>query len=497
MCGYGAALKAVLPRHVYMGEKFYPSPKHEYVRGNFRERHSFNPLDKERVNFFAAELEQGERTLILFPQKETAKSFYEHLPDTMKQEALLWPSDNSPKLWQAWKSVNAGKFRIVIAPPGGIFAPLMPRKIIIEDEASPAYILPYTLNVSARSLAGHRAAFLGADFITAGRIPSLKTYARTKPKETLKPERRNIILSDIHISRKEEVEGITGHVPLTFSLIKHTYREIAQGNNVIWILGRTGEASEVFCPNCGEAVKCPNCGGIMQARNDGNILKCRKCGTLRDLPPKCENCGYTLLVGKRAGIEAVAKIAGKYCNDVHIFTEGSKVRDMHGLILSTQRGLALCGKIKVGLVAWLDLDDELWGQNHNVRYNVYSMLCESYWRGRENDPTRKVLIQARRSGMKLAGFLAQGWTKFIREELRERKEFMLPPYGYIIELELGSKILREEIINLFMDAGIFVMDPGDNSLPLYVNAVSLEPIRKMLESYTALRNTIKITVRSE
>lgn len=496
MCGNGAAMKALIPRPVYMGEKVNPPPEREETPGKFTSRTFFNPLDNERVNFFLAELNKPGRTLILFPQKEAAKEFFMSLPDDLKTEALLWPSNSSPKLWQAWRDVHAGKFRIVVAPPGGIAAPLSPQRIIIEDEASPAYVLPYTLNISARSLAGQRASYLQAEFITAGRIPSLKTYVRTSPTEHLKPDRKNIILADIHASHKEQVHGTEGHIPLTFSLIKHTYRELAQSHSVIWILDRTGGASEVFCGNCGGTVKCLKCGAAMQAVSEGSILRCRKCGAVRVMPDKCESCGYGLLSGRRPGLDALAEIAGRYCNDVHVY-DGGKSSGLHGLILSTRRGLELCGRVKPGLIAWLDLDAELRGQAHTTRYNVFMMLWESYWRGRDSNSGRKVLVQSRMSGMRLAVFLSQGWGKFIPDELKSRREFILPPYGYITELEFGSKIAREEMIDSFMAAGIFVMDPGDDKLPIYVNTESLDAVRKILEPKLSLRNSIKITVRSE
>ena len=503
MCGTAEALKAFIPRPFYMGEVINSPEISVSVNGKFNEKNFFHPLDSERVKFFISELEKPGRTLILFPQKETAKSFFKNLPDKLKSEALLWPSDNSKKLWQSWKLIHEKKFRIVIAPPGGISAPLMPEKIIVDDEANPAYILPHNLNLSARSLAGHRASFINAEFITAGRMPSLKTYMRKNPKEIIIPERKYIILSDIYHSRtkKEEINGVKGNIPLTYSLIKNTYRELSKGHNVIWILNRKGEASEIFCEKCGNIITCQKCGGIMQARNDGNILRCRKCGFICRLPEKCNKCGCDFLTGRRPGLDALAKITGKYYNDVHIYSEGVKSSSVHGLILSTQRGLELCGKIDVNLISWLDLDAELWSQDYGTRFNVFNMLMESYWRGRENNPERKVLIQSRKTGMKIAEFLYQGWSRFIPDELKNRYEFMLPPYGYIIEILFSSKKTRENMLDTFMNAGIFVMDPGDDKLPIYVNTDSIETVRKLIEPEMLIRNTknkyIKITVRNE
>lgn len=495
MSGTSSALRAALPVQFYTGEKGI-APKKELSTKKFIERNFFNPLDSERVKFFIDELEQGLSTLILFPRKDDAKSFFEKLPESLQSQTAL-----CPKTWQAWQEIYSGKFRIVVASPGGVFAPLSPQKIIVEDEASPAHVIPFTLNLSARSLAGHRAAFLGSQFITAGRIPSLKTYVRKKPPELLKPDRKNIILADIHTSRQEELEGIKGSIPLTFTLTSRTHKELANGRNVIWILNRTGESSEVFCDKCGQSILCPKCGSIMRARNDGQLLKCSRCGTLKDLPPKCEKCGYPVLVGKRPGLEALEKIAAKYFPDVQVFVDGSEISAMKGLIISTTRGLSLCDKVNPSLIAWLDLDSELFRSEHTNRFNVFRLLLESYWRGRELDPERKLLIQARRGGLKLAEFLASGWTRFIRDELRVRREFELPPFFYTVEVECSDGNLREELINHFMDEGFFVMDPGDDSRIFYVNTNSLESVRKILEPKIFIRNTkknfINVKIKSE
>lgn len=490
MCGVSSALRAILPKQIIEGEKIKSPPDIAAQNTHFHERNYFNPFDSERVNFFAAELEKPERTLILFPSRNTAKAFYEYLPSHIKAESLLWPERN---IFPAWKSAHYKQIRIVIGSAGAVFAPLKPQKIIIEDEANSSYVLPYRLNLSARSLAGRRALTLGAELITAGRIPSLKTYIRTKPEPPEIPERKNIILADIYHSRKETEHGIDGNIPLTFSLIIRTYRELAQGNNVLWILDRQGESSEVFCSHCGQSVKCSKCGHVMGSVNDGNILRCSLCGYACELPDKCGNCGSDFFMGKRPGIEALAKIVSKYYPRVKLYVKGSRKDRMKGLIISTQRGLELCNHINPSLVAWLDLDLELWRQDHSSRYNVYSMLYESYYRGRRRGDSRKVLIQARNNGMKTAQFLSEGWGKFIPDELKTRKDFMLPPYGCIVEVEIGGKIQRRDIITMLEDEGIFVMDSGDDS-PLYMNVSSLETVRKILEPFSKY---LTITVRSE
>ena len=234
----------------------------------------------------------------------------------------------------------------------------------------------------------------------------------------------------------------------------------------------------------------------MRSESDGEILRCRICGTTRELPPKCEKCGFEILSGRRPGLEALQKIAERHYNRVQLYTDKYTRAKKNSLILSTQRGLELCEKINPSLIAWLDLDLELWRPGHDTRLEVFSMLWESYWRGREKDMPRRVLIQSRNNGMKLAQFLPQGWGKFFPLELERRREFNLPPFGFIIELETQNAELREKLLDALFDEGVFVMDPGDDSQPLYINTESLEPIERVLRSMKISPKELKTTIQN-
>ena len=480
MCGMNMALRALLPKDFYMGKHVEPPPLLDEDRGQFTEVHNFNPFDAERVNFYAEELKDGKRTLILFPSREAAQKFCRMFGD---DSVLFWKGSSD------WEAVNAKKFRVVVGTAGAVSAPLAPQKIIVDDEDSPNYITPYGLRISARSLAGRRAAFLGATLILGGRMPSLKTYMRSHPKQTLKPDRKNIILADIWRSRKEEAQGIDGQIPLTFSLIRRTYTELLHGNNVLWILSRQGTAREVYCEKCGSVLKCTRCGSVMRSIGGGEFLKCPMCGSLRELPEKCE-CGHKFFRGRRPGIETLAEIVSKYYPKVRLYARGSK--KLKGLILATSAGLDVLEKADVSLAAWLDLDSELWGDDYDSRRKVFSMLYRSMYAGCRTQ--RKVLVQARKSGIKLAECLSQGWEKFLADELRERDEFMMPPCGYMIAIDTRGKISRETLIDILEDNGLFVMDSGDEDKPFYVNVERLDEISGILEPYSGMLN---ITVRSE
>ena len=197
LCGASAALKTILPRPLIMGGKIEKiTGNFIFQRRKFHETNFFNPSDSLRYEFYLGSLKINEKALILFSRRDGAKNFFETLPEELKPRALLWPQAGK-NYFPSWLQVHAGKFDLVVGTAGAVFAPLTPEKIIIEDEASPNYVIPPVLNISARSLAGRRAAFIGAELITGGLMPSLKTFHRARPEEKIFPDRKNIILADI------------------------------------------------------------------------------------------------------------------------------------------------------------------------------------------------------------------------------------------------------------------------------------------------------------
>ena len=513
MCGAGEVLNLILPKKFLSGEKVdsYTSPDNYKKMRLGGEVCFYSPLDSERVKFYREELAKPGRVLMMLPSHKRARSFFSSLPENLKHEAILWPSSVAgagARLWEAWKLAHSKQVRIIVSAPNGIFAPLSPERFIIEDEASPSYIIPYKINISARDLVARRANFLGSEFITGGSLPSLRTFMNSRPKQEVRPDRKNIIIADMNCSFKEESRGIKGTIPLTRSLIKRTYKALANDRNVIWILNRLGDSSEIFCENCGESLRCPKCNNLMRSESEGFIimLRCRVCGNVINMPDKCGHCGSDFLIGRKPGLEALFNIAKKYFNDVHIYSETSKVQDMHGLILSTNRGLELCSKINPGLIAWLDIDSELSYPDYNTKFNLFTRIWDSYWRGRKQKSDRKILLQARKSGRIFASSFLDGWgwEKFFTGELRIRQEYELPPYGFMFEISCSDKKLREDVINNLDSKGLFVMDPGEGSEKLYVNTKSYESVYEALKSFYSVGKKTKtypdkilISIRSE
>lgn len=485
LCGTGQALQAICPADLLRGE---PAPPVESPAssGDLRESSCFEPWDEARWDLYLRRLEDGRRTLVLFPERRLAKAFFGRLPSALRAESLLWPSAGGKRLWTAWKEVREGRFRVVVGGPGGVFAPLAPESIVVDDESNPAYVAQRAPRVSARSLAGRRAGHLGAELLLGGRMPSSKTFLRASPRCVVLPDRRTLVFTDVRRSVKAEVRGVEGMLPLTVSLLDRTRTVLAQGRHVLWILDRRGEAAEVYCPECGNPVSCSRCGGIMRAEGKDGSLRCVRCGARKSLAPHCPVCRGALWTGRRPGLEALAGIAGRLIRGYPILLDEGEERrrekDAPALILGTRGALALCDALDVGLAAWLDLDAELRRAEYSARFHVFSMLWESCWRGLSASGTRErlVLVQSRRSGNVWRDVLARGWGCFWSGELDARRSLDLPPFGLLVQIDLPEGEDRGTFIRSLEDAGLFVMDPGDPGQPLWVSAASADVLGRIL-----------------
>ena len=475
-CGTGSALRGILPVQFFQGAElhergfeFWGGLENKFTHENF-----YNPLDGARFDFYIEQLEKNKRCLILFPRHEEAAKFFQALPNNLRLSALLWRDD----IWNKWQDVYYGTSRIVIAAPGGIFAPFRPEIIIIDGEADySCYTLPADPKLSARDLAMKRAEILGAEFITGGRLPSSKIFFNSSPDEILKTEREKIILADINYSTVENIFGIDEDIALTKSLLKHTLECIANDQNVFWILNRHGLASEIFCQECGEILTCKKCGCVLRAEAGGEKLRCPVCGAREILP--CENCGSKLFSGRRAGLDSWFEAAKKYFPNVKLYENKKLNLKKSALILGTSAILNLCENLKPGLIAWLNIDSELSRPDYRTRFDVFNNLWSSYWRGRNKNSDRKVLIQARSKGIKFAEILLSGFKRFWQDELSTRKDLDLPPYTSSFKIKCPVRF-KDRIIKKLESENFFVMDSGEDDDPIWINTDRIDELREIL-----------------
>jgi hypothetical protein len=98
-------------------------------------------------------------------------------------------------------------------------------------------------------------------------------------------------------------------------------------------------------------------------------------------------------------------------------------------------------------------------------------MWESAWRGKDPDG-RKIVIQSRRPDKTWQQALGIGWGHFWERELKERREWELPPYMPMLKIDIAA-FKRNELAEDLERAGFEFWESEDRSDQIWIRTKSL------------------------
>lgn len=498
--GYGMALKTLLPSNFLKGEELEPLAVADAGEKTAPEvKYIFDPVDERRCALYRSMLEErrgGE--LVLFPEVARAKSFWKSLPASLKEEGLLWPEVGQKKRWLLWQSVRRGEFSFVVGASGASCLPL-PRlsRVMVDDESSQAWRSQKHPEFHRRSLLAARAGYAGAELTLGGRIPSSKAARRAENDPHAKEGAgKRLIYVNLHDAKGYEVSDIKERLPISFPLVRETRRALKAGKFALWILDRKGWAGEIYCDDCGAAVRCPRCGRVMRWEEKKNRLFCAVCKNSGEVPETCPSCASRFLAGQRPGIEAIAaraELLFRSGGDAVLFDDkmnGAELREKYpggALLVGTRKIISLADELEIALAAWIDADGEARSTEYDSRFRAFGLIWESAWRGIAPEE-RVVVVQSRRPGKDWQGDLKTGWGSFWRRELKERRLLNLPPFSPIMKITMprgkGAELARK-----LEERNFDFWESEERQDELWVRTRCFEKLRSLLAPFFAINST--------
>ncbi len=498
LCSRGQILEIMLPStFLKRGDMFNPGSCPDIPpAGNppYLEN-IYDPVDELRWQKYAAFLEKARgKALVLFPEHSRARAFWESLPKDFRQKLPLWPSAPGKKRIGLWKKIRSGEIEGVIGPPAALFAPLQaPSLVVVDGEASGALNHQSAPYFNARTVAAMRARLWKAGLVLGGYMPSSRIYRKERPPCRSTPGDR-LVLVDTRNTPAVAFAGIRRGLPVSQPLLRRSLNVLEKGQTVLWLLDRKGYAGQIICEECEHRLTCPFCRGPLRWDRGGDRLVCSLCHKGQAMPEKCPHCGSYLLEGNRPGLEALADVARGLLGKRYPFRiEPSPVRRRQtqsrpedgdvksGLVVGSRGALALCDTEHVGLVGWLEADTEAHNPFYDARFQAFSMIWESLWRGHAPQQ-REVLVQSRAPGKEWQMGLKAGWNHFWDHELRERHELDLPPYAALVRIRAEEdqlKILRQALEERDLDT----LEPVEGGNELWVQSPRLSRIERALAPY--------------
>ncbi|HYO88575.1 MAG TPA: primosomal protein N', partial [Candidatus Limnocylindrales bacterium] len=272
-------------------------------------------------------LAQGKDAMFLVPEISLT-------PQTVRRVAARFPGLvavvhsglTDGERYDTWRRAREGLFRVVVGARSALYTPLPHLGLIILDEEhdhsykqSPPLHLPY---YDARRVAEEMMLRVSGTLLLGSATPDVDTYHRATRGEIVRlemPERimghrpsmetqavhsDELPFDDAHesaqalmaelppvliVDMRAELKG--GNISIFSLALQQALSEtLVRDEQAILFLNRRGQATYVFCRDCGYVVKCPRCEAPLTYHRHGQRLRCHRCGYSAPEPVACPAC---------------------------------------------------------------------------------------------------------------------------------------------------------------------------------------------------------------
>jgi primosomal protein N' (replication factor Y) (superfamily II helicase) len=408
----------------------------------------------------AAALAAGRQALVLLPEIALGAQWLERFRARFGALPGQWHSDMSPaERRDTWRSVAAGRLRVVVGARSALFLPFPELGLIIVDEEHDhSYKQEDGVIYQARDMAVLRASLAGIPIILVSATPSLETavnVARDRYQRVALPRRhaaaelpavRLVDLRREHIARGRF---------LSPPLISELAATFEAGEQALLFLNRRGYAPLTLCRACGHRFQCPSCTAwLVEHRFTGRLL-CHHCGHAEAVPACCPEClAAGALVPCGPGVERLLEEvaerfpAARAALMVSDLLSGPRaaaelaqgmVERRYDLLIGTQIVAKGHHFPMLTLVGVVDADLGLAGGDLRAAERTYQLLHQVGGRAGRAEHKGRVLIQTWMPDQPVMQALAAGdRDRFLEAEAAARRQAGLPPFGRLAALIVSA-----------------------------------------------------------
>lgn len=325
------------------------------------------------LHAIAETLAQGRQAIFLVPEialtPQTIRRVAQRFPE---QVAIVHGSLSVGERYDTWRRAREGDIKVIVGTRSALFTPLPDIGLIILDEEhdtsykqAPPIAPPY---YQARDVAEKLAELNEATLILGSATPDLESYYRAQQGELTYLHLPNRIMGHRQrIEKQAKKRGVAlayepangdamtiGLPPVTVVDMREELKKgnrsmfsrelqlalrgiLERGEQAILFLNRRGQASYVFCRDCGYVVDCDRCDTPMTYHRHGEKMRCHHCANQQIAPDICPQCGSDRIRFFGAGTQQVEQAIYKEFPSARVLRwdrDTADKPDMHERILA-------------------------------------------------------------------------------------------------------------------------------------------------------------------
>jgi primosomal protein N' (replication factor Y) len=455
----------------------------------------------------------------------------------------------------SWLAAHTGSARIVLGTRMAIFASLPGlRLIVVDEEHDPSYKSQEGARYSARDLAVYRAKVesealaIEGTGLHAGPHPNpLPEGEGTGAGEGVNTPRCQVVLGSatpsleswhaadqgryLRLSMPGRIGGgmlprlrlvDMNHQPkgavLAPPLLAAMSERIERGEQCLVLLNRRGYAPVLACHDCGWKSGCPHCSAYRVFHKLDRTLRCHHCGFTERVPRACPDCGNLDIAPVGRGTEQIEEQLAGLLADVkrpdgqparvaRMDADSTRLKGslevqlaaLHSGEVDVLVGTQMIAKghdfRRITLVAGINADSALFASDYRAPERLFALLMQAAGRaGRDatQSGVSEMWIQTWYPQHPLFATLKKhDYPAFAAEQLTEREQAGMPPYGFqaLLRADARTQQAAQAFLNIAAEQAAGLPHRDDITLypavPLTIQRVAnVERAQMLVETHS-------------
>jgi len=466
------------------------------------------------IDLISRTIAKGRRAFFLVPEIALTTQLTTRLQSYFGLKVLIYHSKfTDSERVDVWnKLLRSDEPCVVIGARSAVFLPFGNLGLVIVDEEHDASYKQEdpAPRYNARDVAIVLASMHGAKTLLGSATPSVETrYKSDMGKFGLAELTQRY--GDLPMPEVSVVDIVAGRrdrtyrAPFTLELVNKANSALGAGGQAIFFLNRRGFAPVARCALCDWSPRCPNCDVALTYHKSRQLLECHYCGTVRQLPVVCPQCGEPRVEILGFGTERVEDALAENFPDRKILRmDLDTTRNKEGyndiisefsegkadILVGTQMVTKGLDFGKVSVVGVLNADIMLNQPDFRASERTFNMLEQVAGRaGRRAGSAGYVVIQTSRPDHPvIKAAAAHDYAGYYSIELEERRRFNFPPFSRIIVI-----VLKHSDVNIVHKAAMAMAESLVRQLGNRVNGPHI-PLVSRIKAYHIRHIMLKIEI---